>query len=310
MAIQTWNAAWNADPTGGDQLSQGDNEILDTRNTVRAELKVEHDVGDDTVDANYTDTGRHKSGSARSFFQAAAPTTLLDATAAGSWPPVAPETDKLGFSTLDNGRLWVDFDDCQPYVREQEITGANWTDQNTNYTPAGSAAWLSLWPCSWTDVHAATVDNERPGAPTNDTRDTITGMAAQSIDIPDDGRSYELVVRAVITYQLDAAGHGAFWLEETAPGASDRAMAFVTNIGAQENSGTIILEYLVSAPANGATYTFDVDFASSVAASFYANPTEAVINGGPGGIYVAGAGGPNRSKLYYIIRPRYDTTRY
>jgi hypothetical protein len=317
MPVQTWSAAFQATPAGSDQVSEGDDRIRELKETIQAELEPEHDVG--TIDAAYNDNGRHKLGSARSFFQsgvAAVPAALQK-------PDGTNEVDKTppsGVGTLDNGRLWVDWDDAQPFTREQTQVGGSWTDINTNHGDGAGGApgvpaanWLSLWPRSWTDVHPATVDNERPGAPTDDTRDTITGMSGQSIVIPDDGRSYELVVRAVIKYQIDPATppeHGAFWIEETAPAAADRDMAYVVSAtNNEENPGVVVLEYVYTAPTNGTTYTFDVDFAGSEAATFYVNPDDTVINGGPGGIY-APAATQNRSNLFLTVRPRYLVATY
>lgn len=280
-----WNGAFEATPANGDLVSQGDDRIREFKVTASDALEVEHDIG-----PTGTDTGRQIEGSARGYVQAAEPATL-------------PANDRLASNALDDGRIYIDEDDSQPFFRDQSIA----TDIANNYG-AAAADWVSLWPRAWTTVSSGGVADEVPGAPTDDTRDTITGISAQSIIIPNDGRSYELRVKAVVKYQMDTAGHAGLWLEETAPGATDRDVAFITVVGAQENAGTVVLEYLLTNPVNGTTYTFDVDMASSTAASFFVNPTSAVINGGAGGIpyNVTGA----ISRLFLTVQPRYVVGDY
>ena len=314
MADVTWSNTFNSVPTGTDLISEGDNRILDLKNTVRGELRIEHDVGDATVDNDYLDTGRHSSGSARVFFTPAAtvPTDLLKPTTVGIWPPTIPELDRLGSSDLDNGRLWVDFDDVQPYVREEQLTPViNWTDLNTNHGVPG-AAWLSLWPRQWTTMSSGSVPNEGPGGGDN-VRDTISGISAQSIVVPDDGRAYEVHVKAVIKYtHVGNNKSGAFWLEETSPGADDRDVAFYTTDGMSAGAdvgGTITLEYIDETVTNGDTYTFDVDMASTDAANLVVNPTSASFT------RLAAVGAPYNvtgtlCRLFLTVRPRYLVASY
>ena len=280
-----WTAAFEATPADDTLVSLGDDRIRELKSTVREQLTTEHDTSNIGV---LTDTARHHEGAARAFVQAAEPATLVHADADAS-------------NALDDGRIYIDEDDSQPFFRDESAA-----TQISAIYGAAAADWISLWPRSFTLQYPSTVSDEIPGGG-DDTRDTITGISGVSVDIPDDGRAYELMVRAVVKYHLDTAGNAAIWLEETAPAAADRDMAFITAVGSQEDTGTIVLEYLYTAPVNGTTYTFDVDMAASTAASFFANPTSAVINGGVAGVYAVT---DTISRLDLIVRPRYLTATY
>jgi len=93
MTIRTWDSTFEASPVDGDQLSNGDNEIRDLKETARANLAVEHHVGSGT-----DNTGRQREGSARVFVEATAPTTI-------------GASDRAGSNSLDEGRVWDDSGD-------------------------------------------------------------------------------------------------------------------------------------------------------------------------------------------------------
>jgi hypothetical protein len=95
-----WTTVWEGEPANTDQVSSGDDEIVELKVTIRENIVPEHDMGDA---AGYADSGRHNPGSARAYFQAAAPTFIQR-------PNNATQNDKNGSNALDAGRLWVDSD--------------------------------------------------------------------------------------------------------------------------------------------------------------------------------------------------------
>jgi hypothetical protein len=308
-----------------DLVSDGDNRIEETRSTVRDELKVEHDCGDNTVDANYGGTGRHKHGSGRCFWTAAAPAALVADN--GTWPPGANETDRLGSNALDNGRLWVDVDDCQPYVREEEeYDGVNFTDLNTNHSIGGAAGWVPLWPRSWSATDEAT-DNSQDVAVVN-TREPITGglvnppgwpasnVLGVAVTVPNDGRDYEVVVQAVCTYHIDNASVLAgFWLVQDITGGAitdlDFKFVHVDASGGHGSSGAVTLQYTsAAAVTNNDVMNFYVEFAASdgTAANFHTNPSDAV-NAFPNALLDMNTL-TSWSNIVATIRPFYDTSTY
>ena len=223
MVVRNWDNAFDTTPIGTDLVADGDNRINDTRQTVRDLLETEHDAHQ--IIADYTDTGRHKTGSARVFFEkgtTAAPDSLVRHSNAGLWPPTVDQLDKQGSGDLDNGRLWVDWDTGYMWFYEMEDTLAagsdgagNWTDINTNYGVPGDA-WVSVYPRTWTVTDVANDDNQQAGAPDN--REDVTsaggpgGVLGVSITVPDDGKDYEIVVEAVCTYYVAGGESLAFWL--------------------------------------------------------------------------------------------------
>lgn len=304
--MANWSAAFNLTPDGADQLADGDNRIRELKDEIREELKVEHDCGTATVDADYLDTGRHKTGSARTFFSAAAPTDLLKHTNAGAWPPVSPGNDEDDIaaapsSDLDNGRLWVDFDDCQPYIREEEQTGGVWTDLNTN-EGANAASWISLWPRQFTTVATATVANQLAGVV--DTREIITGMSV-AVATPDDGRSYEIVVNAKVHYAFGNGDQMGFWLvEDTGPTDEDEAL--VHYAGGTGIVGGVDFSFTQTAPVAGTTYTYTVEFAANPIATGTVNPNAANVHYTNGGAAAGDfVGTTSMSRITAELRPRY-----
>jgi hypothetical protein len=330
MAIVTWSNTFNTTPVFSDLVSDGDNRILDNRQTIRASFMVEHDIGDATVDADYLDTGRHKTGSARSYFQSAAPSDLLKHTNAGAWPPVSPgndEDDKLASSDLDNGRLWVDWDDCQPYVREEEQTAAAWTDINANHgTP--NPTWISLWPRF--DFDTSVANNTSQNAAVINTREPIDGaenfgaapmnaVMGAEIVVPNDGRDYVIEVEAFISYAIDANVAGAdtwmgFWLVEDPNGAGNQDRD-VRLVGASSHdqglSDGVTLTYISGAAVtNGGTYDYWVDFAATsiAVAAAHVNPHDAQAP--TPNLIGAFNGISSLSRIKAKLVPYYDVTSY
>ena len=95
-ALVTWNPGFEGTPAGGDPISQGDDRVRELKENIRERLETEIEYGTQIG----PDTGRMREGSARAYFQAAAPTAI-------------PQPDINGASVLgasDEGRLWRDSD--------------------------------------------------------------------------------------------------------------------------------------------------------------------------------------------------------
>jgi hypothetical protein len=319
--VYPWDATFNTTPTFADLVSDGDNDIERTRSTVQSVLQVEHDCG--TVDAQHLDTGRHKTGSARAYFQAAAPADLLehyDSGGGGAWLPVTTQNDRAGSSDLDNGRLWVDWDDCQPYVREQEQTAAAWTPLNANEgTP--NPTWISLWPRTWTETDAATTAAQRnvAGAETREevagglvgpTPGGIANVLGVTVVIPNDGRSYQVAISAHCRYVSTNNTAGGFCLVEedlSGGGPTDVDWSYVQGPHANATAGEATLHYVDEAPTNGETYYYYVEFTamSALQANFSVNPTD--NTGGFANITAANwAGATAWSRIHATVMPYTD----
>jgi hypothetical protein len=102
MAI-TWDAAFAAKPAGGDNLSDGDNKFRDLKTGIGERIRNEHtDYLNDSTAGAYLIDWNHKAGSAKAYFQDAAPTNRPNGSTA--------------LSAADNGRFWFDDDDADiPY---------------------------------------------------------------------------------------------------------------------------------------------------------------------------------------------------
>lgn len=101
MAI-TWDATFLTLPAGGNLLSDGDNKIRDLKTGITERVENEHTTYNDGTGGSYLLDWNHKPGSAKGYFQNAAPGTRPN-----------------GSTTLDAndaGRLWFDDDDADlPY---------------------------------------------------------------------------------------------------------------------------------------------------------------------------------------------------
>ena len=97
MAI-TWNATFVVSPAGGDNLSDGDNKIRDLKTGIGERIRNEHTdyVGDSTAGAYLLDWN-HVAGSAKGYFQNAAPTNRPNGSTA--------------LTSADAGRIWFDDND-------------------------------------------------------------------------------------------------------------------------------------------------------------------------------------------------------
>lgn len=116
--LLTWNPAFEITPAGGDPISQGDDRIRDLKDNIRERLETEIEFGTQIG----PDTGRMREGSARAYFQAAAPAAI-------------PQPDIAGASALgatDEGRVWRDSDAGAETLNVWN--GAAWVDAVREWT--------------------------------------------------------------------------------------------------------------------------------------------------------------------------------
>ena len=98
--MANWNATYLTKPLNTDSPAAGDDEIRDVKDAVEERAELEHfwDSADTTTTAGgASGHGWHREGSAKAYYQAAAPTTRPD-----------PGTTAL--DSNDEGRLWIDSD--------------------------------------------------------------------------------------------------------------------------------------------------------------------------------------------------------
>ena len=91
----TWDGTFLTEPADGDSPSSGDDEIRVIRSAVTERMANEHTtyIADGTA-GNYLLDWNHRAGSAKGYFQDAAPTNRPNAATA--------------LTAADNGRLWFD----------------------------------------------------------------------------------------------------------------------------------------------------------------------------------------------------------
>jgi hypothetical protein len=104
---------FEGEPAAGDPVSEGDDRIRELKLEIRQRAETEHCWGDMDTDGCVgfgagADSGRHREGSARVFFETAIPVNLGDHTG------TVDDYDSAGggaeTNALDEGRLWVDED--------------------------------------------------------------------------------------------------------------------------------------------------------------------------------------------------------
>lgn len=103
MALGEWTSTFQAERTDSSTIGTTDDAENQHRRFVQERGVVEHDWGTSSLGGGLSDTGRHKPGSARAFWQDAAPTRLRLFDNSGDDPGGAA---LLG--TDDTGRFWVD----------------------------------------------------------------------------------------------------------------------------------------------------------------------------------------------------------
>lgn len=92
--MPTWNTAFEASPAGGDTPTQGDDRIRDLKEATRERMEKEHFFN--LASGLPAEDGRHLSGAAIGYRQAAAPTLRPDGVTA--------------LDSDDAGRIWFDSD--------------------------------------------------------------------------------------------------------------------------------------------------------------------------------------------------------
>lgn len=122
--MATYNATFRDTPAESEDHGRGGQRIRETRDEVRKRFGTEHNVGDSTIAAGYTDDGRHTPGSAVAFRGANVPTALLrpDATSSTGSPPSGPASLVATLGVADIGRLWVDTSGAADVLRYLDDT--------------------------------------------------------------------------------------------------------------------------------------------------------------------------------------------
>jgi hypothetical protein len=117
----TWNSSFESSPATGDDPSDGDDKIRETRSETRVRMGNEHGTYNNAAvgaDGSQGADFAHRLGSAVAYFQAAAPTQRPDAATA------------LG--TNDKGRIWEDSDNYTRYVYD----GSTWQNSPQRFSAA------------------------------------------------------------------------------------------------------------------------------------------------------------------------------
>jgi trimeric autotransporter adhesin len=135
MAVD-WGATYKTTPLGSDSPTEGDDQIRNLKVAVQERMTNAHYTVDDTESAGTSGQDWwHKMGSAKVWYQAAAPTTRVEGST------TALDSD-------DVGRIWIDSDDGALYVCDgtdfaTEILGVNtYVDISTNQAAiAGNKTW-------------------------------------------------------------------------------------------------------------------------------------------------------------------------
>ena len=133
---EPWDASFIGTPTNTESVSGGNEEIQDTRKETANRGNTEHAWNSTSIDSEPVDTGRHREGSARAFYEAASPTTLKTA----DYVPSTSTNPNNGSNALDAGRLWVDSDTKQLFVNT--AAGVNWSTVTT--VPVSGASSLPV----------------------------------------------------------------------------------------------------------------------------------------------------------------------
>lgn len=109
MAV--WNSAFELTPTGSESPSLGDDRFRELKIGVRERIAKEH--YSNLASGLVAEDGWHNSGSAKSYYQAAAPTTRPDGATA--------------LTAADNGRTWISSNDFRIRVY---VHGTGWVLEN------------------------------------------------------------------------------------------------------------------------------------------------------------------------------------
>lgn len=92
----TWDSNWKSAPADSDSAAAGDDEMREDRLAVEERINNEHTTYNDGTSGNYLLDWNHRKGSAKGYFQNAAPTNRPNGSTA--------------LSSDDAGRLWFDDD--------------------------------------------------------------------------------------------------------------------------------------------------------------------------------------------------------
>ena len=122
--VTTWDSTYEgSQPANTDSVSVADDHLRAMKREIRERAEVEHSWGEGFTDSPAAETGRHREGSARVFYESAEPTVL------GRDPNDVRDLDDSG--AIDEGRLWRDSDALNGTLKV--------TDPNGTYLEAVTA---------------------------------------------------------------------------------------------------------------------------------------------------------------------------
>lgn len=227
----TWNASFEAQPANTDLASEGDDRIRELKVEVRDRMEEEHCIGSGGSGCA-SDTGFHRSGSAKPFYTSTDPTALSN-----------PAATALGVN--DGGRLWIDIQGPDGVLATADDNTLQFWDsgaagfrrlalggmRNVDITTAAPASgnlfrfngtnWVGATPAVLTTFNRATLEADEAFA--ND-----AGVAVTVIGVPDhvggaDTNNYaEVTVPATpsgVTWDIHVWGH-ALLTHDSADGTS------------------------------------------------------------------------------------------
>lgn len=280
---RTWDATYEANPEGTDQVNFGDDEIRFLRVDTRERGNLEHDWG--TVAG--TDTGRHKFPVGNLATRAG----ITDLIANGQI--FLRTSDRPGLDERIAG-AWVErfFYDILTTAARTALTNVNKgyvvydTDIDDFFRGDGAGGWKFLGGNIDFQVTAASVADESPGAV--DTWTDISGLT-KSVTVPNDGTDYLILVVAIIKFTTNEPRTVAFRLMEDAT-SRDVAVSAGDVSGPSDHKSTATVAHVKTDGVNNTSYVFKgqmIVSAGGTAADLDVNPT----------VTLAGAGTVINSKL-------------
>jgi hypothetical protein len=183
----TGGGSYEADPADGDAVGQGDDHFRAMKREIRDRVEVEHHFGSVVGD----DTGLHRLGSGRCFYQSAVPTALEvadhDNDGLGPGDTTLANQDYQSQEIKGLGRCWVDSDTQTLYAYgTSEIEGSGAT---SGWFPVSAGKHNLLYNGSFEIDNGSGV----PDGWTNDdltpdgwTNDDLTIVAGSVADVSDD----------------------------------------------------------------------------------------------------------------------------
>ncbi len=246
MALKDWTTSFESEVDDGDLVSELDTFINDRMVAVRERGLVEHDWPGSSVSAGFGQTGRHNPGSARAFFQTAAPTALRRPDG-GAHPG-----DTNSNTALDDGRMWFDSDaGYKLYVRDQS-GGPAW--EPAKAVPDEASLNRVIRVQAKTQSQAVTAVSAVPVTLAWD-------PPAPIVTIPDQG-TWDILVRASIHVAVGTSQSRTIRIdiEEEKDGGGALPVEFVEQSVNNLNGGVIVvnLAFLRVGATPSSTYEYSV----------------------------------------------------